>query len=535
MQIRVIQTQITTKLLPGLQLYYQVYYFALFMKPWFSGRWQKRYVFLVVLLIRGLNAFTNKTFFQPDEFYQCLEPAHYAAFGYGYITWEWRQQLRSAVAPLVYAAAYRVAAAVAGDTREVILVAPKVLGAVIAAVGEVHIYIFAKRYFKDDQMGKLAVVMSVLNPFNWHVITRSFSNSLEMVLTTVALAHWPWRGVNHRRVVACCGPAFLSCVIRPTNAMLWLCIGVAYLWRVRILASRLVAPLAAELVIVLISSAAIDFAFYRQWTFPVYNFLEFNVVRNLSVFYGTSPWHFHLFQSIPVLLTTYLPLWVYALYRYHGQFKDLLMATAVTVAGFSAIDHKEFRFLYPLQPLFLIVAAYTAREALVRLRWARRLAVVLVAVNMAIAYFLSQINERGTIDILDYVSDANNNVDSFGFLTPCHSTPWQSHLHNRQFEPSWFITCEPPLEVDPDTYRDESDLFLDDPVEFIRTNFPPSLLDLGDYKYLWPSHLVIFEPLEGEMDLVLLPLGYHKCHRLFNSYFHWDPRRSGDIIVYCVI
>lgn len=30
------------------------------------------------------------TYFQPDEFYQALEPAHYHVFGYGYLSWEWR-------------------------------------------------------------------------------------------------------------------------------------------------------------------------------------------------------------------------------------------------------------------------------------------------------------------------------------------------------------------------------------------------------------------------------------------------------------
>jgi phosphatidylinositol glycan class B len=32
----------------------------------------------------------SQTFFQPDEFYQALEPAHRLVFGYGVLTWEWR-------------------------------------------------------------------------------------------------------------------------------------------------------------------------------------------------------------------------------------------------------------------------------------------------------------------------------------------------------------------------------------------------------------------------------------------------------------
>lgn len=42
------------------------------------------------LIIRLLNVLISRTFFQPDEYYQSLEPAHSIVFGYGYQTWEWR-------------------------------------------------------------------------------------------------------------------------------------------------------------------------------------------------------------------------------------------------------------------------------------------------------------------------------------------------------------------------------------------------------------------------------------------------------------
>ena len=44
-------------------------------------------------------------------------------------------------------------------------------------------------------------------------------------------------------------------------------------------------------------------------------------------------------------------------------------------------------------------------------------------------------------------------LKSVAFLMPCHSTPWQSHLHRQALETpqgsgeggtAWFITCEPP-------------------------------------------------------------------------------------------
>ena len=40
------------------------------------------------------NALAVITFFNPDEYWQSLEPAHRLAFGYGHLTWEWVAGLR---------------------------------------------------------------------------------------------------------------------------------------------------------------------------------------------------------------------------------------------------------------------------------------------------------------------------------------------------------------------------------------------------------------------------------------------------------
>lgn len=50
-----------------------------------------RNVFLLCLAFRSVVGLVGqKTFFQPDEFYQSLEPAHRMVWGTGYETWEWR-------------------------------------------------------------------------------------------------------------------------------------------------------------------------------------------------------------------------------------------------------------------------------------------------------------------------------------------------------------------------------------------------------------------------------------------------------------
>jgi phosphatidylinositol glycan class B len=48
-----------------------------------------QYSTALALVIRVAIALATRTFFQPDEYFQALEPAHHLVFGYGDLTWEW--------------------------------------------------------------------------------------------------------------------------------------------------------------------------------------------------------------------------------------------------------------------------------------------------------------------------------------------------------------------------------------------------------------------------------------------------------------
>jgi Alg9-like mannosyltransferase family len=56
---------------------------------------------ICAICVRVLVALFTRTYFQPDEYFQSLEPAHVLVFGYGHLTWEWLavHPIRSAVYP----------------------------------------------------------------------------------------------------------------------------------------------------------------------------------------------------------------------------------------------------------------------------------------------------------------------------------------------------------------------------------------------------------------------------------------------------
>jgi len=51
-----------------------------------------RRLYSLALAIRLANACLSRVFFQPDEYWQALEPAHRWVWGFGWTTWEWRVQ-----------------------------------------------------------------------------------------------------------------------------------------------------------------------------------------------------------------------------------------------------------------------------------------------------------------------------------------------------------------------------------------------------------------------------------------------------------
>ncbi|CAD6582140.1 MAG: glycosylphosphatidylinositol anchor biosynthesis [Cyphobasidiales sp. Tagirdzhanova-0007] len=243
-----------------------------------------------------------------------------------------------------------------------------------------------------------------------------------------------------------------------------------------------------------------------------------------------------------------------------------------TMSVLSLVSHKEFRFIQPLLPILHAFAAYslvqlanlsrskTRRSSLLPSIRADHFHLILFINIPAILVFIV-IHMRGQAGVVRYLSSIpKTELASLGFLMPCHSTPWQSHLHRYDLEvegiPSgyggrlWALTCEPPLGDDRASYIDETNLFYKDPHAFIREHFPshvsesfPASPDLSDpeqaHVYCWPSHLVLFDVLlqcqcettHQTFNQLLLEKGYVEQKRFWNSIWHEDPRRAGDVVV----
>lgn len=343
-------------------------------------------------------------------------------------------------------------------------------------------------------------------------------------------------------------------------------------------------------------SAIADRLFYGIWTFPPLRFLYFNIAQSLAVFYGRNDWHYYASQGYPLLLTTALPFALIGLYQTlknpDSTAADKVqtairvqLATVCLVMPFvlSLISHKEVRFIYPLLPALHILAApplvqffYPAISSGSSRYTPRRLTLsFLVFASVVIALYTTLWHASGVLNVLTYLrqqheahssdrkqtfsSNADANQDhkiTAGFLMPCHSTPWRSHLVYPTID-AWALSCEPPIDFTNEqkaVYRDEADQFYDDPAHFLRQNMAGGLRHLPrrpSYasaprplsaasssntasQHEWPDYLVFFAQLEPTLHHLLRGSSYGECWRTWNTAWHDDWRRRGDIIVWCL-
>lgn len=240
----------------------------------------------------------------------------------------------------------------------------------------------------------------------------------------------------------------------------------------------------------------------------------------------------------------------------------LTWTSAFMLTSLSVISHKEARFLYPLLPsLHLFVASPLAHFSRRLKSWKSLVILALFSINIAIAMYTSQIHQRGVIDVMGFLrseheSKTHSGNTTVAFLMPCHSTPWRSHLIHSNID-AWALTCEPPIDIPLEqrsTYEDEADVFYNNPFVWLKQNMENlTMISTTGYtgskwedqernvagrvirkRRSWPQYLVFFEHLEPQMKVYLKKAPYRQCWRGFNTDWHDDWRRQGDVVVWCM-
>ncbi|XP_059637560.1 mannosyltransferase APTG1 isoform X2 [Cornus florida] len=501
-------------------------------------------VFLLCLGFRLVNALLVQTYFNPDEHWQALEVAHRITFGYGHLTWEWKRGIRSYLHPMLFALLYKVLAFLRLDTPWFMMKAPRLFQSIFAAVGDLYVYKLSQVLFSDF-VAQWALFSQLTNWFMFFCITRTLSNSLETVLTLVGLYYWPCIRVSSSEIPLVSrkwglAVAALACAIRPTSAITWVYVGFLELFLTRDRLKFIFLEVIPIGVLVLGLMCLLDFLMYGSWVIVPLNFLKFNFLSSGGDYYGTHKWHWYFTQGFPVMVFTFLPFSIAGIIL-SKQWK--LSGLVAWVLGlYSILGHKEFRFVLPILPVALIFCGYT----LATIRRPRssngkrkksvdshtthgkcslkmQLAILfLVATNIPMAFYMSLVHQRGTEDVMNYLSKEalNGKVRNILFLTPCHATPYYSTLHRNL--PMRFLDCSPSEEKGT---LDESDRFMMDPVGFA-----------SEFAINWslPSHIVLFDSQEKLLKNFLFSHSFEEIRRFFHAHFKVDRDLQASIVVYAL-
>jgi phosphatidylinositol glycan class B len=288
--------------------------------------------------------------FWPDEIYQSLEPAHRLAFGYGFLAWEYQVGARSWLFPAVLAAVLKLGAGAGLSQPASLLLLVKLFMVAVGLAGMLASMRLARALAGDRAAVLAGVLVAAFTP---HVVFAGRCLSETATATALVWASSLLAGARpggHRLSGAL---ASFATLLRPGNgvaaAML---LGSQWITGRRREAYRyLTAALAIAAV-----GGALDWATWGAPFHSLWLYVRYNVMEGHAADYGTAPgWYYvqALWTSTgPAVLL--LALGLASVPR--AAYGFLAVALAHGVAH-SLLAHKELRFLIPVMPLTLALAA----------------------------------------------------------------------------------------------------------------------------------------------------------------------------------
>jgi len=297
-----------------------------------------------------------------DEVFQFLEPAHYLALGDWMPAWEWSQGLRNWAVPGLLGGLFKLLALLGARHPWVFTFAAWVACSGAQAFATWALFRLVEE--RDDRRSAVLAAWAHVAGGGYLVYAaRPLGDSLSVAAMLPALLMaWRARTGGSLRAGLLCG-VFLGAafVIRYPSGVFGIPVGVSLLWHRR---WRALAATFGGGLLVVAGLGMLDWLTWGRPLHTVWAYFDFNILSGVvGGRFGTRPWHWNLpvFAGMAPMLLGYH--FVRGLAR-----RDLVVGTFATYfVVFSALEHKEARFLVPLIPLFVVIAAAGARRDLDRL------------------------------------------------------------------------------------------------------------------------------------------------------------------------
>lgn len=289
--------------------------FSRFPRPLRSWR-----LLLGLFIFRLLLCLTVRTAESPDEWWQSEEVAYYMVFGRGRLTWEWVEGIRSYVFPLLYAAPLYVLKWTGLDTAMTVWASSRCVQAALFFVHDCVTLALAQRldylahkarkatpqdgkttytaHARAPTMASVTLAMLVVSWFLNYDGVRCYSNVAESVFFLLALYHQTYQGFLFWAGVACAVRVTAAFALLPIFALhtyqicrrKGLTRGISF---ILLITFGMVVGFGAAV-------CAIDFVFYRRLVITPLQFLKFNILRDVSRYYGVHPVYWYA-VVLPIL------------------------------------------------------------------------------------------------------------------------------------------------------------------------------------------------------------------------------------------
>jgi len=286
---------------------------------------------------------------QPDEIFQTLEPAHRLASGYGIVTWEWREGIRSWFVP-------GLLAAVIAAVDFLGLGAPIYIGAIVALLSLFSLTIVAVGFSVGARLfGRPGAILVGGLCAVWFEFIYFAPKAFSEVIAAhvLIIAAWLAQDTTRPRRFFLIGVLLgLACMLRFQIAPMAL---VAAIWLCRGAFRERWFPLLAGIGIPVLAQAVLDWITLGLPLQSIWLNVWINVMHGRSGTYGELPFYWYPGRLL-LLWGPIMPPVVALTVIGARRLKLFGWMVLAHVIAHSLIAHKEMRFLYPAMPLLIILA-----------------------------------------------------------------------------------------------------------------------------------------------------------------------------------
>ncbi|KAL0232459.1 hypothetical protein PCE1_002800 [Barthelona sp. PCE] len=389
-----------------------------------------------MFLFRGLLSLVISTHFDPDEWWQNLEPAFNMVTGEGKLTWEWSAGLRSYYPVLLHVPMFFVLNALNIHSPTLVIRISMIVQSFVVAGIDLLVYKISCSFYRTKP-SYIALFINVTNWFVQYAAVRPSINTVESFFVLLCIYYIK----SDRFEAACMATAFILWT-RVTSAFFLIPFWIPFCFDVKN---------AILVVRNLIIFALGEFFMHGRIIFPALNILMFNATGAND--FGLNSVHFYFSQAIFIISGLFSPFVVVTLIKNPKK----LWKIAFPMIVFSFIGHKEFRWIFPCAFLLCFVIA-TVLERYWLSNWFKYVAVTIVIFSFVSFVFFARFHQEGRLQVVRFVHEqCASQVDEcrVAIVESLHHFPGPAVIHSHvpiKYYGTTFITETEDIRRDPIRY-----------------------------------------------------------------------------------